>query len=52
MPETTGATSSIGTGAAGSSASSTSGNFTPVTSSSATAYPFIIVALGENLSYD
>jgi hypothetical protein len=49
MPVLTGGTTSTGTGSTG---ASSSGNFTPVTSTSATAYPFIIVDLGENLSYE
>jgi hypothetical protein len=41
-----------GSGSSGGSTSSSGGSFTPVTTASPTAYPFIIVSLGENLSYE
>jgi type II secretory pathway component PulK len=46
------ASGSSGGSSGGSGSSSSGGSFTPVTTVSATAYPFIIVALGENLSYE
>jgi type II secretory pathway component PulK len=50
VPSTAGGTTAAA--AAGESSAGGSAGYTPVTTVSATTYPFVIVAMGENLSYE